>query len=123
MDFDGVIATPDMMGLVGRLGKVLGPRGLMPNPKTGTVTDDTATAVKEAKGGKVDFRMDKTGNLAVVAGKRSFAAEALIANIKAVVSAVQAAKPATVKGTFIKSMSISSTMGVGVPVIVSADAE
>jgi large subunit ribosomal protein L1 len=95
----------------------------MPNPKTGTVTDDTATAVKEAKAGKVDFRMDKTGNLAVVAGKRSFAAEALIANIKAVVSAVQAAKPATVKGTFIKSMSISSTMGVGVPVIVSADAE
>jgi large subunit ribosomal protein L1 len=122
-DFDVVIASPDMMGVVGRLGKVLGPRGLMPNPKTGTVTDDTATAVKEAKAGKVDFRMDKTGNLAVVAGKRSFAAEALIANIKAVVSAVQAAKPATVKGTFIKSMSISSTMGVGVPVIVSADAE
>ena len=95
----------------------------MPNPKTGTVTDDTATAVKEAKGGKVDFRMDKTGNLAVVAGKRSFAEDALVQNVKAVVSAVSAAKPATVKGVFIKSMSISSTMGVGVPVIVSGDVE
>jgi large subunit ribosomal protein L1 len=95
----------------------------MPNPKTGTVTDDTATAVKEAKGGKVDFRMDKTGNLAVVAGKRSFEPEALVGNIKAIVSAVNAAKPASVKGVFIKTMSISSTMGVGVPVIVAADAE
>lgn len=122
-DFDDAIATVEAMKEVRKCARVLGPRGLMPNPKTGTVTDDTATAVKEAKAGKVDFRMDKTGNLAVVAGKRSFAAEALIANIKAVVSAVQAAKPATVKGTFIKSMSISSTMGVGVPVIVSADAE
>ena len=122
-DFAVAIATVEAMKEVRKCARVLGPRGLMPNPKTGTVTDDTATAVKEAKAGKVDFRMDKTGNLAVVAGKRSFAAEALIANIKAVVSAVQAAKPATVKGTFIKSMSISSTMGVGVPVIVSADAE
>ena len=122
-DFDVAIATVEAMKEVRKCARVLGPRGLMPNPKTGTVTDDTATVVKEAKAGKVDFRMDKTGNLAVVAGKRSFAAEALIANIKAVVSAVQAAKPATVKGTFIKSMSISSTMGVGVPVIVSADAE
>ena len=122
-DFDVAIATVEAMKEVRKCARVLGPRGLMPNPKTGTVTDDTATAVKEAKAGKVDFRMDKTGNLAVVAGKRSFAAEALIANIKAVVSAVQAAKPATVKGTFIKSMSISSTMGVGVPVIVSTDAE
>ena len=87
------------------------------------MTDDTATAVKEAKGGKVDFRMDKTGNLAVVAGKRSFSDEALVANIKAVVSAVQSAKPASVKGVFVKSMSISSTMGVGVPVIAAADAE
>ena len=122
-DFDVAIATVEAMKEVRKCARVLGPRGLMPNPKTGTVTDDTATVVKEAKAGKVDFRMDKTGNLAVVAGKRSFAADALIANIKAVVSAVQAAKPATVKGTFIKSMSISSTMGVGVPVIVSADAE
>ena len=93
------------------------------NPKTGTVTDDTATAVKEAKGGKVDFRMDKTGNMAVVAGKRSFEADKLAGNIKAVVAAVNAAKPASVKGVFIKSMTIASTMGVGVPVILAGDAE
>ena len=122
-DFDVAIATVEAMKEVRKCARILGPRGLMPNPKTGTVTDDTATAVKEAKGGKVDFRMDKTGNMAVIAGKRSFDEGALVANIKAVVSAVQAAKPATVKGTFIKSMSISSTMGVGVPVIVTADAE
>ena len=122
-DFDVAIATVEAMKEVRKCARVLGPRGLMPNPKTGTVTDDTATAVKEAKGGKVDFRMDRTGNLCVVAGKRSFDDAALVANIKAVVSAVQAAKPATVKGVFIKSMTISSTMGVGVPVIVSSDAE
>ena len=122
-DFDVAIATVEAMKEVRKCARILGPRGLMPNPKTGTVTDDTATAVKEAKGGKVDFRMDKTGNMAVIAGKRSFDEAALVANIKAVVSAVQAAKPATVKGVFIKSMSISSTMGVGVPVIVSSDAE
>lgn len=122
-DFDVAIATVEAMKEVRKCARVLGPRGLMPNPKTGTVTDDTATAVKEAKGGKVDFRMDKTGNLAVVAGKRSFSDEALVANIKAVVSAVQSAKPASVKGVFVKSMSISSTMGVGVPVIAAADAE
>ncbi len=122
-DFDVAIATVEAMKDVRKCARILGPRGLMPNPKTGTVTDDTATAVKEAKGGKVDFRMDKTGNLAVIAGKRSFDDEALAGNIKAIVSAVQSAKPATVKGTFIKSMTISSTMGVGVPVIVSADAE
>ena len=122
-DFDVAIATVEAMKEVRKCARVLGPRGLMPNPKTGTVTDDTATAVKEAKGGKVDFRMDKTGNMAVIAGKRSFDDAALIGNIKAIVSAVQAAKPATVKGVFIKSMSISSTMGVGVPVIAAADAE
>ena len=122
-DFDVAIATVEAMKEVRKCARVLGPRGLMPNPKTGTVTDDTATAVKEAKGGKVDFRMDKTGNLAVTAGKRSFDEAALVQNIKAVVAAVQAAKPATVKGLFIKSMSISSTMGVGVPVIAAADAE
>ena len=122
-DFDVAIATVEAMKEVRKCARVLGPRGLMPNPKTGTVTDDTATAVKEAKGGKVDFRMDKTGNLAVIAGKRSFEEAALVGNIKAVVSAVQAAKPATVKGLFIKSMSISSTMGVSVPVIVATDAE
>ena len=122
-DFDVAIATVEAMKEVRKCARVLGPRGLMPNPKTGTVTDDTATAVKEAKGGKVDFRMDKTGNLCVIAGKRSFDEAALAANIRAVVAAVNAAKPATVKGTFIKSMSISSTMGVGVPVIAAADAE
>ena len=122
-DFDVAIATTEAMKSVRKCARVLGPRGLMPNPKTGTVTDDTATAVKEAKGGKVDFRMDKTGNLAVIAGKRSFDDAALVGNIKAIVSAVNSAKPASVKGVFIKGMSISSTMGVGVPVIVAADAE
>ena len=122
-DFDVAIATVEAMKEVRKCARVLGPRGLMPNPKTGTVTDDTATAVKEAKGGKVDFRMDRTGNLCVVAGKRSFEDAALVANIKAVVAAVNGAKPTTVKGVFIKSMSISSTMGVGVPVIVASDAE
>ena len=122
-DFDVAIATVEAMKEVRKCARVLGPRGLMPNPKTGTVTDDTATAVKEAKGGKVDFRMDRTGNLCVVAGKRSFEDTALVANIKAVVAAVNGAKPTTVKGVFIKSMSISSTMGVGVPVIATADAE
>jgi len=122
-DFDVAIATVEAMKEVRKCARVLGPRGLMPNPKTGTVTDDTATAVKEAKGGKVDFRMDKTGNLAVVAGKRSFEPDALVQNIKAIVSAVNAAKPASVKGVFVKAMSISTTMGVGVPVIAAADAE
>ena len=122
-DFDVAIATVEAMKEVRKCARILGPRGLMPNPKTGTVTDDTATAVKEAKGGKVDFRMDKTGNMAVVAGKRSFDADKLVQIIKAIVAAVQAAKPATVKGVFIKSMSVSSTMGIGVPVQVVSDAE
>ena len=122
-DFDVAIATVEAMKEVRKCARVLGPRGLRPNPKTGTVTDDTATAVKEAKGGKVDFRMDKTGNLCVVAGKRSFEDKALVENVRAVVAAVNAAKPASVKGVFVKSMTISSTMGVGVPVIASADAE
>ena len=122
-DFDVAIATVEAMKEVRKCARILGPRGLMPNPKTGTVTDDVATAVKEAKGGKVDFRMDKTGNLAVVAGKRSFDADKLVGNIKAIVAAVQAAKPASVKGVFIKSMTISSTMGVGVPVVLTSDAE
>ena len=122
-DFDVAIATVEAMKEVRKCARVLGPRGLMPNHKTGTVTDDTATAVKEAKGGKVDFRMDKTGNMAVIAGKRSFDADKLVSNIKAIVAAVQAAKPDKVKGAFIKSMTIASTMGVGVPVIVTTDAE
>ena len=122
-DFDVAIATVEAMKDVRKCARVLGPRGLMPNPKTGTVTDDTATAVKEAKGGKVDFRMDRTGNMAVVAGKRSFDADKLVGNIKAIVAAVQAAKPDKVKGTVIKSMTVASTTGVGVPVIVTTDAE
>ncbi len=122
-DFDVAIATVEAMKEVRKCARVLGPRGLMPNPKTGTVTDDTATAVKEAKGGKVEFRMDKTGNMAVIAGKRSFDADKIIGNVKAIVSAVNAAKPASVKGAFIKSMTLSSTMGVGVPVITTIDAE
>jgi len=123
VDFDVAIATVEAMKEVRKCARVLGPRGLMPNPKTGTVTDDTATAVKEAKGGKVDFRMDKTGNVAVIAGKRSFEPAALAENIKAVIAAVQAAKPTNVKGAFIKGVSVSSTMGVGVPVIIANDAE
>ena len=122
-DFDVAIATVEAMKEVRKCARILGPRGLMPNPKTGTVTDDTATAVKEAKGGKVDFRMDRTGNMAVVAGKRSFDADKLVGNIKAIIAAVQAAKPATVKGTFIKSMTVASTMGVGVPIVVASDVE
>jgi large subunit ribosomal protein L1 len=122
-DFDVAIATVEAMKEVRKCARILGPRGLMPNPKTGTVTDDTATAVKEAKGGKVDFRMDKTGNLCVVAGKRSFDADKLVQNVKAILAAVHAAKPASVKGVFVKSMTVASTMGVGVPVIVTADAE
>ena len=116
-DFDVAIATVEAMKSVRKCARVLGPRGLMPNPKTGTVTDDPATAVKEAKGGKVDFRMDKTGNCCVIAGKVSFEADKLAANVKAVIEAVQAAKPATVKGAFIRSLTLSSTMGVGVPCI------
>ena len=122
-DFDVAIATVEAMKEVRKCARVLGPRGLMPNPKTGTVTDDTATAVKEAKGGKVDFRMDKTGNVSVIAGKRSFEADKLVENIKAIFAVVNAAKPASVKGVFIKSASISTTMGVGVGVIAATDAE
>ena len=122
-DFDVAIATVEAMKEVRKCARVLGPRGLMPNPKTGTVTDDVTTAVKEAKAGKVDFRMDKTGNVSCVAGKRSFDADKLVQNIKAVIAAVNAAKPASVKGVFVKSVSISSTMGVGVPVIAASDAE
>ena len=122
-DFDVAIATTEAMKSVRKCARVLGPRGLMPNPKTGTVTDDPATAVKESKAGKVDFRMDKTGNVAIIAGKLSFDAEKLVANVKAVVSAIQAAKPNSVRGVFIKSLTLASTMGVGVPVIATADAE
>ena len=121
-DFDVAIATIEAMKSVRKCARVLGPRGLMPNPKTGTVTDDPATAVKEAKAGKVDFRMDKTGNCCVIAGKLSFDADKLVQNVNAVIAAVQAAKPAAVKGQFIKSLTLCSTMGPGVPCILATDA-
>ena len=113
MDFDRVIASPDMMALVGRLGKVLGPRGLMPNPKVGTVTPNVAQAVKDAKGGAVEFRVEKAGIAHGGIGKVSFTQEALEANVKAYVDALQRAKPAGAKGTYVKRITLSSTMGPG----------
>jgi len=114
MDFDRCIATPDMMGLVGRLGKVLGPRGLMPNPKLGTVTMNVGEAVKAAKGGQVQFRAEKAGIVHAGIGKASFTEEALVANVKAFVDAINKAKPTGAKGLYLQKVSISSTMGPGV---------
>ena len=114
MDFDVAIATPEAMTAVRKLARVLGPRGLMPNPKTGTVTDDVATAVTQQKAGKVEFRMDRQGNICVLVGKRSFDADKLAANIEALVDAIRAARPAAVKGQLFKKISVSSTMGVPV---------
>ncbi len=114
IDYDAVIATPDMMRSVGRLGKVLGPRGLMPNPKTGTVTTDVATAVKEIKAGKVEFRVDKTGVIHAPVGKVSFANDKLLANAESLIRAVLKAKPAAAKGKYVKSVTLCSTMGPGV---------
>src|SRR5476649_40928 len=114
MDFDAVVATPDMMRAVGRLGKVLGPRGLMPNPKTGTVTFDVGNAVKEIKAGKVEFRVDKTGIIHAPVGKTSFATDSLVANAHALVESIVKAKPAAAKGKYLKSVTLSSTMGPGV---------
>src|SRR6478752_3578852 len=116
MDFDAVVATPDMMRGVGRLGKVLGPRGLMPNPKTGTVTPNVAQAIKEIKAGKVEFRVDKTGIIHAPVGKISFAAQSLIDNVHALVESVVKAKPAAAKGKYLKSVTVSSTMGPGVTI-------
>ncbi len=114
MDFDTVIATPDMMGVVGRLGKVLGPRGLMPNPKVGTVTADVAKAVRDAKGGKVEFRAEKAGIVHAPVGKASFAPEKLAENFNALIELVMKLKPATAKGVYLKGIAISSTMGPGI---------
>ena len=114
MDFDAVVATPDMMRAVGRLGKVLGPRGLMPNPKTGTVTPNVAQAIKEIKAGKVEFRVDKTGIVHAPVGKMSFPAQNLIDNAHALVDSVVKSKPPAAKGRYLKSVTMSSTMGPGV---------
>jgi len=116
MEFDRVIATPDMMALVGRLGKILGPRGLMPNPRVGTVTPNVAQAVKDAKGGAIEFRVEKTGIIHAGVGKASFTDDALLANVRALVDALNKAKPSGAKGTYVKRISLSSTMGPGVKV-------
>jgi len=113
MEFDRVIATPDMMALVGRLGKVLGPRGLMPNPRVGTVTPNVGQAVKDAKGGAIEFRTEKTGIIHAGIGKASFTDEQIAANVRALVDALNKAKPSGAKGTYIKKISLSSTMGPG----------
>lgn len=115
-DFTAVISTPDMMREVGKLGKVLGPRGLMPTPKAGTVTNDVAKAVKEVKAGKIEFRVDKTGNINVGFGKLSFSVEDLLENAQALLSAIARAKPASTKGLFFKSLALSSTMGPGLKI-------
>jgi large subunit ribosomal protein L1 len=116
MDFDRVIATPDMMALVGRLGKVLGPRGLMPNPRVGTVTPNVGQAVKDAKGGAIEFRVEKAGIVHAGVGKASFTEEQLLANVKAMLDALNKAKPTGAKGTYIKKVSLSSTMGPGIKI-------
>ncbi|MBQ6876856.1 MAG: 50S ribosomal protein L1, partial [Oscillospiraceae bacterium] len=116
MDFDVVIASPDMMGVVGRLGKILGPRGLMPNPKAGTVTPDVAKAVKEAKAGKIEYRLDKTNIIHCPIGKASFGAEKLQENFDTLMGAIVKAKPAAAKGQYVKSCVVSATMGPGVKI-------
>ena len=119
LEFDAVIATPDMMGVVGRLGKVLGPRGLMPNPKTGSVTMDVAQAVRDAKAGKVEYRLDKTNIIHCPVGKASFSNEKLLENINTLIDAVKRAKPAAAKGQYFKSVTIASTMSPGVKLSVA----
>ena len=119
LDFDVVVATPDMMGVVGRLGKVLGPKGLMPNPKAGTVTMDVAKAIADIKAGKIEYRLDKTNIVHVPLGKASFSEEALEENFKALMDAIMKAKPSAVKGAYLKSITLTSTMGPGVKVATS----
>ena len=119
-DFDVCVTTPDMMGMVGRIGKVLGPKGLMPNPKSGTVTMDVTKAVKEIKAGKVEYRLDKTNIIHVAIGKKSFGAEKLTENFNAIFDAILKAKPAAAKGQYVKSVTVASTMGPGVKVAVKA---
>ena len=114
LEFDRVIATPDMMSVVGRLGKVLGPRGIMPNPKLGTVTMDVGNAVREQKAGKVEYRVDKAGIVHVTIGRKSFDAEKLVANAATLIDVVVKAKPATTKGIYMKKISVSTTMGLGI---------
>ena len=115
-EFDVIVATPDMMGELGRLGRILGPKGLMPNPKTGTVTMNVAQAVKEIKAGKVEYRPDKVGNIQMTIGKVSFGAEKLLENLKVVYEALYKARPSTVKGHYIKNVSVASTMGPGIKI-------
>ena len=116
MEFDTTIATPDLMGQVGRLGKVLGPRGLMPNPKLGTVTFEVGRAVREAKAGKVEYRVDKVGNVHVSVGKRSFQSDQLVGNAMTVIESIMRAKPSASKGTYLRSLVVSTTMGPGIEV-------
>lgn len=127
LDFDTVIATPDMMGQVGRLGRVLGPRGLMPNPKVGTVTADVTKAVSESKGGKIEFRVEKAGIIHAPVGRKSFEAGKLEENVRALVEALLKAKPSTAKGAYLKSITLSSTMGPGIRIdpnsLTAAEAE
>ena len=119
-DFDVCVTTPDMMGMVGRIGKVLGPKGLMPNPKSGTVTMDVTKAVKEIKAGKVEYRLDKTNIIHVAIGKKSFGAEKLTENFNAIFDAILKAKPAAAKGQYVKSVTVASTMGPGIKIAVKA---
>ena len=116
MDFDVVVATPDMMGVVGKIGRVLGPKGLMPNPKTGTVTLDVKRAVEEVKAGKIEYRVDKTSIVAVPVGKASFDVEKLVENANTIIDVIKKAKPAVAKGQYLKSITVSSTMGPGVKI-------